>query len=67
MASVGMSICSVRNIDAYFWDRFLKLVLGLCRFPHSAGYASVNYNFICYEKNKKKKTKTKTRCELISL
>ena len=67
MASVGISICSVRNIDVYFWDRFLKLVLGLRRFPRRAGCASVNYHFICYWWTFMKKNKMRTYFPVMSI
>ena len=38
------------NIDVYFWDRFLNLVLVdlVGRFPRRAGCALVYYHFICF-------------------
>ena len=52
-----------RNIDVYFWDRFLKF--SLSRFPRRAGYASVNYHSICYWWTIDEKKKNKQDANLI--
>ena len=52
-----------------------KLALGFCRFPRRAGYASVNYHFICYWwwtiqvslYKKKKKNKGRTYFPVVSI